>query len=123
MSFRRFSGLKISGRVTDRYTIWGFRKLLVQANVEHQIFSEVQRQLQQHGLQIREAQIIGTSIVRRPSSTTWPICRLWSKEQAVWGEWSPAKRRQNDVDARWTNKRGKSYVGTSSLSARVAGTS
>lgn len=33
------------------------------------------------------------------------------KEQAVPIEWSPAKRRQKDVDARWTKKHGKSYFG------------
>jgi len=33
------------------------------------------------------------------------------KEQAVPAEWSPAKRRQKDVEARWTKKHGKSYFG------------
>ncbi|WP_455233706.1 transposase [Geopseudomonas aromaticivorans] len=42
----------------------------------------------------------------RPS-TTRPTNRLW----AVPVEWSPAKRRQKDVDARWTKKHGKSYFG------------
>ncbi|MNZ43273.1 hypothetical protein D3C78_608740 [compost metagenome] len=48
MSFQRFAGLKHSGRVPDRNTVWVFRESLVQANVEHQIFAKVQRQLQQH---------------------------------------------------------------------------
>lgn len=39
MSFQRFAGLKHSGRVPDRNTIWVFRERLVQANVEHQIFA------------------------------------------------------------------------------------
>ncbi len=26
-------------------------------------------------------------------------------------DWSPAKRRQKDIDARWTKKHGKSYFG------------
>ncbi|MCY1432927.1 hypothetical protein D9M71_489370 [compost metagenome] len=58
MSRQRFAGLKHSGRVPDRNTIWVFRERLVQANVEHQIFAEVQRQLHQHGFRAREGQII-----------------------------------------------------------------
>ncbi|ENA26517.1 hypothetical protein HMPREF1487_09624 [Pseudomonas sp. HPB0071] len=46
MSFQRFAGLKHAGRVPDRNTICVFRERLLQANVEHQIFAEVHRQLQ-----------------------------------------------------------------------------
>lgn len=56
MSFKRFAGLKHSGRIPDRNTIWVLREHLVQANVEHQIFAKVQRQLQEHGF--RKGQII-----------------------------------------------------------------
>lgn len=33
------------------------------------------------------------------------------KEQAMPIDWSPAKRRQKDMDATWTKKHGKSYFG------------
>lgn len=38
MNFQRFAGLKHSGRVPDRNTLWVFSERLVKANVEHQIF-------------------------------------------------------------------------------------
>ncbi|HGP0212061.1 TPA: hypothetical protein ACLEX3_003147 [Pseudomonas aeruginosa] len=33
------------------------------------------------------------------------------KQRAAPIEWEPAKRRQKDVEARWTKKHGKSYFG------------
>ena len=77
MSFRRFAGLKHSGRVTDRNTIWVFRERLVQANVEHQIFAEVQRQLQQHGFRAREGRSSMPASFAGLSSTTRPMSKLW----------------------------------------------
>jgi transposase len=67
MSFQHFAGLKHSGRVPNRNTLWCFRERLVQANVEHRIFAEVQRQLQAQGFRAREGQIIDASIVRAPT--------------------------------------------------------
>ncbi|MCP2012121.1 hypothetical protein [Duganella violaceipulchra] len=32
-------------------------------------------------------------------------------ENAMPADWSPAKRRQKDIEARWTKKHGKSYFG------------
>ena len=111
MSFQRFAGLKNAGRVPDRNTIWVFRERLVQANVEHRIFAEVQRQLQERGLRAREGQIIDASIIRAPNQHNTADEQAMLKAQAVPLEWSPAKRRQKDAEARWTKKHGKSYFG------------
>lgn len=67
MSFQRFARLKHSGRAPDRNTIWCFRERLVKANVEHQMFAEVQLQLQVQGFQARAGQIIDACIVRAPT--------------------------------------------------------
>lgn len=111
MSFQRFAGVKHTGRVPDRNTIWCFRERLVKANVEHQIFAEVQLQLQAQGFQAREGQIIDASIVRAPTQHNTADEQAVVKERAMPVEWSPAKRRQKDVEARWTKKHGKSYFG------------
>ncbi|WP_373878256.1 MULTISPECIES: IS5 family transposase [Azotobacter] len=111
MSFQRFAGVKHTGRVPDRNTIWCFRERLVKANVEHQIFAEVQLQLQAQGFQAREGQIIDASIVRAPTQHNTADEQAVVKERAIPVEWSPAKRRQKDVEARWTKKHGKSYFG------------
>ncbi|WP_334180952.1 IS5 family transposase [Pseudomonas nitroreducens] len=111
MSFQRFAGLKNTARVPDRNTIWTFRERLVKAKVEHLIFDEVQRQLQLHGFSAREGQIIDASIVRAPTQHNKAEEQALVKAGAVPVEWSPAKRRQKDVQARWTKKHGKSYFG------------
>ncbi|SFQ54434.1 Transposase and inactivated derivatives, IS5 family [Geopseudomonas sagittaria] len=111
MSFQRFAGLKNSGRVPDRNTIWVFRERLVQANVEHQIFAEVQRQLQQHLSRVREGQIIDASTVRVPIQHNTSDEQAVVKEQAVPPGWPLAKRRQKDVETRWAKEHGKSYFG------------
>ncbi|SMC30011.1 Transposase domain [Andreprevotia lacus DSM 23236] len=48
-SFQRFLGLKTSGKVPDRNTVWTFREKLVQAGLGASLFEEVNRQLQTHG--------------------------------------------------------------------------
>lgn len=111
MSFQRFAGLKNTARVPDRNTIWNFRERLVQAKVEHLIFDEVQRQLQLNGFNAREGQIIDASIVRAPTQHNTAQEQDIVKQRAAPIEWEPAKRRQKDVEARWTKKHGKSYFG------------
>lgn len=111
LSFQRFAGLKHAGRVPDRNTIWLFRERLVKANVEHRIFAEVQLQLQDHGFRAREGQVIDASIVRAPIQHNSADEQAVVKERAMPVEWSPAQRRQKDVEARWTKKHGKAYFG------------
>jgi IS5 family transposase len=111
MSFQRFAGQKNTARVPDRNTIWNFRERLVQAKVEHLIFDEVQRQLQLNGFNAREGQIIDASIVRAPIQHNTAEEQEVVKQRAAPIEWEPAKRRQKDVEARWTKKHGKSYFG------------
>jgi transposase, IS5 family len=75
------------------------------------IAAEVQRQLGAAGYIARGGQLIDASIVRAP------VQHFTSAEREVLerGEtpeaWSPAKRAQKDLDARWTKKHGKSYHG------------
>lgn len=104
LSFQRFAGLKNSARVPDRNTIWNVRERLVQAKVEHLIFDEVQRQLQLHGFNAREGQIIDASIVRAPTQHNSAEEQAQVKAGTAPTEWSQAKRRQKDVQARWTKK-------------------
>ena len=55
--------------------------------------------------------MINASIVQAPRQS------LTKEEKAIVGEgampagWKPAKRRQKDMDARWTKKYGKFYFG------------
>jgi IS5 family transposase len=57
-------------------------------------------------------------IVPVPKQTLSKEEKSLVQQDAMPVEWSPAKRRQKDVQARWTKKHGKSYFGYK-LSASV----
>ncbi|WP_174764231.1 transposase, partial [Andreprevotia sp. IGB-42] len=65
-SFQRFLGIKDSGKVPDRNTVWTFREKLVQAGLGAALFDEVNRQLQAHGYLARCGQIIDATLVPVP---------------------------------------------------------
>ena len=71
----------------------------MQAHVEHQIFAEVQRQLQQHLSRVREGQIIDASTVRVPIQHNTSDEQAVVKEQAVPPGWPLAKRAKGCRDA------------------------
>lgn len=110
-SFLQFFDLTESSSIPDAKTIWLFRDRLAQAGVSHQIFEQVQQQLQQHGYMGRCGQIVDASLVYAPvhrnkreeaDTVKMAQCQLG---------WKPHKRAQKDVDARWTKKHRKSYSG------------
>lgn len=110
-SFQRFAGLEHSGRVPDAKTLWVWRERLKKQDLIGDISEAVGRQLSKAGFIARGGQIIDASIV------TAPIQRNRREENEAIGrgetpdDWSEAKRPQKDVDARWTQKHGKSYYG------------
>ncbi len=110
-SFQRFAGLEHSGRVPDAKTLWVWRERLKKQGLIGDISEAVGRQLSSAGFIARGGQIIDASIV------TAPIQRNPRAENEAIGrgdvpeDWSEAKRSQKDVDARWTQKHGKSYYG------------
>lgn len=110
-SFQRFAGLEHSGRVPDAKTLWVWRERLKKQDLIGDISEAVGRQLSKAGFIARGGQIIDASIV------TAPIQRNRREENEAIGrgeapdDWSEAKRSQKDVDARWTQKHGKSYYG------------
>ncbi|SCC93173.1 transposase (fragment) [Thiomonas sp. X19] len=85
----------------------------------------VNRQLDRHGYIARGGQMIDVSIVPVPKRTLNKDEKAIVQQDVMPAEWSPAKRRQKDVQARWTKKHGKSYFGyklcSSSLAPRCAG--
>lgn len=55
--------------------------------------------------------MVDASIVPTPKQTLNKEEKDLVQQDAMPAQWSPAKRRQKDVQARWTKKRGKSYFG------------
>ncbi|WP_328821124.1 transposase [Pseudomonas sp. OF001] len=113
MSFQHFAGLKHSGRVPDRNTIWCFHERLVQANVEHQICAEAQLQLQAQGSQAREGQIIDASIVRTPTQHN-------TADEQVRGEGAGDASRVGDQPS--AGKRMSRHAGRRSTASRTSAT-
>src|SRR5512133_3785264 len=111
LSFQRFVGLRASSQIPDRTTIWTFKERLIQAGASESVFDAVNRQLAKHGYIARGGQMIDASIVQAPRQSLSKEEKAIVSEGAMPADWKPAKRRQKDMDARWTRKHGKSYFG------------
>ena len=117
LSFMRFLGLGLEDRVPDAKTVWLYREQLTQAGVIETLFETFDGHLKDLGYLAMGGQIIDASIVAVPKQ------RNSRKENAgikagetpeCWQD-KPAKRRQKDVEARWTKKHGRSVNGGAKL--------
>lgn len=111
MSFLRFTRLADTSQIPDRTTIWTFKERLIKAGVSESVFDAVNRQLAKHGYIARGGQIIDASIVQVPRQSLNKEEKSIVEDNAMPADWSPPKRRQKDIEARWTKKHGKSYFG------------
>ncbi|AVT78435.1 transposase, IS4 family protein [Rhodopseudomonas palustris] len=80
LSFQRFAGLSLDDETPDHSTIWRFRERLTKMGLIEELFAELQRQLDTHGLLIKQGTLIDASMVtsaaRRPrkeDGTTSPV--------------------------------------------------
>ena len=92
LSFQRFLGLGLDGRVPDATTVWLFRERLVQAKAIDKLFARFDAALTDRGYLAMGRQIIDATVVPAP----------WKER--------PAKIRQKDRDARWTIKYSKAKM-------------
>lgn len=67
-SMRRFAGLKLD-RIPDETTILNFRRLLERHNLGAKLFKEINQQLDEQGLMLKEGTIVDATIISAPSST------------------------------------------------------
>lgn len=110
-SFQRFLGIRDSGKVPDRNTVWSFRERLVQAGLGATLFDEVNRQLQAQGYLARCGQIIDATLVPVPIQRNGRHENAQIKQGETPADWSAKKIAHKDVDARWTEKHGKQTFG------------
>lgn len=108
-------GLANEDKVPDAKTIWLFKEKLSLLELSKKLFDFFTETLKTNGLIVNEGRIIDASF------TTVPIQRnakeenqkikdgegeqLWTEPQEVY------KKRQKDIDARWTKKNNVSYYG------------
>ena len=110
MSYKRFCGLADSRTIPDRTTLWNFANRIGEEGARA-LFDGVHSQLLSQGFIARGGQIIDATLVPAPKQHNRSAERELIKEGAMPVDWKPAKRRQKDLDASWTQKHGKSYHG------------
>jgi IS5 family transposase len=111
LSFTRFLGIEIGGKVPDATTIWRFREELAGAGVVKELFQKFDIFLRDNGFQARKGQIIDASIVNAPKQRNSRDENKKIKQGEIPADWSQSKKHQKDVDARWTKKNGKNFFG------------
>lgn len=111
LSFTRFLGIGIGEKVPDATTIWRFREELAGTGIVGELFQRFDSFLRDNGFQAKKGQIIDASIVNVPKQRNRRDENKKIKNGEVPDDWSPAKKNQKDVDARWTKKNGKSFFG------------
>jgi len=114
-SFMRFLGLQLEDRVPDAKTVWSFRDRLKDLNLVEVLFARFHEQLADQGYVARAGQIVDATFVEVPRQRNTreenaqlkagEVPEAWDKPEA------PAKRRQKDVDARWTKKNQERHYG------------
>jgi IS5 family transposase len=113
LSFMRFLGLGLEDKVPDATTLWLYREALAEASVVEQLFAAFDGYLRAQGYLAMGGQIIDATIVAAPKQRNHRDENDAIKQGQTPADWDaqPAKRRQKDVDARWTKKHGRSYYG------------
>lgn len=110
LSFQRFLGLGLDGTVPDATTLWLFRERLVQAKAIDRLFTRFDAALKDPGYLAMGGQIIDATVVPAPKQRNTEAEKAAIKEGRVPEDWTPAKVRQKDRDARWSIKYSKAKV-------------
>jgi len=113
MSFMRFLDLTISDDIPDSKTIWHFSECLSDLGLVKELFDLFTNQLLDLGLVVNEGKIVDASFVEAPRQRNNRDENKKIKEghgSELWND-KPNKKRQKDIDARWTKKKGQNYYG------------
>lgn len=111
LSFMRFLGLSLSVPVPDAKTIWLFREQLTEAKLIKKLFDRFDDFLRKNGFSAKKGQIVDASIIAAPKQRNAREENKQIKEGQTPDDWSENKKRQKDVDARWTKKGGQTHYG------------
>lgn len=98
ISFRRFLGFP--DVIPDKSTIWTFRERLIQTGKEREIWSELQRQLESMGLEVKQGTIQDATFITADPGH--------AKADKPRGDKAQTRRSR---DGTWAKKNSKSYFG------------
>jgi IS5 family transposase len=113
MSFMRFLNLTISDDIPDSKTISFFSERLTDLELVEELFGLFGKELERLELIINKGKIIDASFVeatRQGNSKDKNDQIKQGKGSDLWKE-LPNKKRQKDIDARWTKKNYQNYYG------------
>lgn len=115
LSFQRFLGIELGGKVPDEKTIWHFKNQLAVSGAGKKLFMEFDRFLSENKLVLKEGLILDASFVEKPHQhlSTEEVKAL-DEEKKPEGWEKPenqAKVRQKDIDASWTKKYNRAFFG------------
>jgi len=113
MSFMRFLDVSIADDIPDSKTIWHFTERITDLGITKALFDLFLEELKSVNLIVNEGKIVDASFVECPRQINKEEENKKIKEgkgDELWND-KPNKKRQKDIDARWTKKRNKSYFG------------
>jgi IS5 family transposase len=111
LSFMRFLGLQLEDRVPDAKTVWLFRERLKDLKLVEGLFDRFHEQLAAHGYVARAGQMIDATFVEAPRQRNNREENAQIKAGTPPEDWPENKKRQKDVDARWTKKNNETHYG------------
>lgn len=112
-SFRHFLGISSYEDVPDEKTMWKYRDFFAKEGTFDELFSLFLSHLKELGIEMNEGKMIDASFVVAPRQRNTKEENKKIKEgkgEELWND-HPHKKRQKDVDARWTKKRGEKFYG------------
>lgn len=113
ISFGYFCGLTIDSIAPDHSTLSRFRSMMTQANAYEELFHEINRQLEAHGIIVKTGAIVDASVIDTPlkpkGKTNHQVTedRIDEKEISVEKDYADSV----DKDASWIKKGGKFRYG------------
>jgi len=113
ISFMAFLGLEPGDRVPDEKTLWLFRERLTELGLVDSLFEQFNQHLNDQGFTAQQGSIVDANIVEVPKqrNTRDDNARIKGGERPESFDENPARGRQKDTDARWTQKRKRNYFG------------
>jgi len=112
MDFIWFTGFDITGAIPDETTICRFRRRLVNKKLDKRLFEELNRQLIERNIMVKEAKaaIIDASVIESAARPNQMIENIPEDRREDETE-SPALKYSADPDATWLKKGKRSYFG------------
>jgi transposase, IS5 family len=112
-SFERFvSGEEAIYQMPDAKTIWLYKERFKEHGIARKVFRKFNHQLDKANLMAKSGQIIDASFVEVPRQRNSRDDNKHIKEEGTHPEqWRENKKRQKDVDARWTEKNKQNHFG------------